>query len=140
MNPALNEVHPADACTASVAEMMRGNLPGEGNENVFDEVTTSSVSQGQIGVTELLNRIEKDEREDQSLSIINTTVNSPDTLAEDVKKYTAPSPGCDCETCRIKLMNQQQPAPIMITPYRHNWMISGNHKNQKDEDSWCSFQ
>jgi len=132
MNPALNEVHPTDACTASVAEMIRGNLPGEGNENVFDEVTSSSI--GQVQVMELVSR-----PEEAQLSIINTTVNNPDALAEDQKRYTVPSPGCDCETCQIKLMRQQQPAPIMITPYRHNWMISGNHKDQKEED-WCSFQ
>lgn len=30
---------------------------------------------------------------------------------------------------------QKGPGPIMITPYRHNWLISGSHKGEKENDT-----
>lgn len=35
-------------------------------------------------------------------------------------------------------VNPNAPKPIMITPYRHNWLISGNHRGDKNgSESWA---
>jgi hypothetical protein len=31
---------------------------------------------------------------------------------------------------------QQKNVPIMVTPYRHNWVISGSHRDGKGESAW----
>merc|ERR1719215_810560 len=31
---------------------------------------------------------------------------------------------------------QNAPVPIMVTPYRHNWLISGAHRNGSGESTW----
>ena len=116
----LESVHSADACTNSVSEMIHGHLPDEGQENVIedlpaDELRESSLPHPLISIVP------------RQLVKVKTTVNTPGALEEDKKKYSS----CNCESCRAKAALPQS-EPIMITPYRHNWLISGKHHNQKD--------
>lgn len=139
MSEALESVYPEDACRSSVSEITQGgHLPGGPNENVFDEdVRESDMGMNgammSVGIT----------RPSDCFTVVRTTINSPEILEIDKKKYNSGG-GCDCDTCKTKKMQEAQQlkrahanAPIMITPYRHNWIISGQHRGKEaQEEVW----
>ena len=135
-------VHSGEACGASTSEMMNDHLPGEQAENVFEDVAESG---RQVQASSLphpaITISDRILSSDQSLSSVKTTISDPDQLKADEEKYKQGSVnnGCDCQTCKARIaalqQQQQQPqsSPIMVTPYRHNWLISGAHKDEADD-------
>ena len=128
----LEAVHSSDACEAAIAEMNNGHLPDDPIENIFDdEVREASLPHTLITIV------------DRPLERVKTTITSPEALEKDRLKYHA---ACSCESCLKTRSTQTAPAPIMITPYRHNWIMSVMHRgNGKNDDFFdfgncCTFQ
>jgi len=132
-------VHSGEACGASVSEMMKEHLPTDQPENIFEDGPAAAPSQRSLPhpVIAISDRVLSAL---PSLSAVKTTISNPEQLSDDLRKYhtgTA-SVACDCETCRARIaalqQQNQQSGGIMITPYRHNWLISGQHKGPADHE------
>jgi hypothetical protein len=136
-------VHSGEACGASVSDLMREHLPSEQPENVFedvsetDQVQTSSMPPPLIAIS--------DRVLDSNLSAVKTTISNPEQLAADREKYHQGQAysSCDCQSCKARVeafQQQTQNAPITVTPYRHNWIISGSHKDSAEDDDFLNMR
>ena len=136
-------VHSGEACGASVSEMMKDHLPSDQPENVFEDGPSGS-DPVQRSLPHPIITIS--DRILASLSPVKTTISNPEQLEADSQKYQdgRQSATCECDSCKARsaLVQQQQnqPAPIMVTPYRHNWIISGNHKGAADDSETFDFR
>ena len=127
----LEAVHSGDACESAIAEMQHGHLADDPIENIYDdEVREASIPHTVIKILPALERVK-------------TTVNTPGAIEKEKEKYSAT---CTCESCqRTRAATTSGNAPIMITPYRHNWLISGMHRGGKTDEFFdfgncCTFQ
>ncbi len=128
----LEAVHSGDACESAIAELQHGHLADEPVENIYDdEVREASLPHSVISIV--------------PLQRVQTTINTPGALDKENAKYSST---CNCENCtksRTALPGHGASAPIMITPYRHNWLISGMHRGAPTDEFFdfgncCTFQ
>lgn len=138
-------VHSGEVCGASVSEMMKGHLPDDQAENVFEDGgDVEDIHQASL-THPLITISDRVFVNSQQLSAVKTTISNPEQLSEDAAKYHEgrANTACDCQTCRARIAaynQQRQAAPIMITPYRHNWLISGGHKDSTDDSDFLDFR
>jgi len=131
-------INSGEACGASVSEMMKDHLPTDQAENIFEDGPTSEGPIARSLPHPLIVISDRILTAMPPLSAVKTTISNPEQLTDDIRKYHDGNINsvCDCQICRSRqaaFQQQSQGGPIMVTPYRHNWLISGNHKDEQSD-------